>query len=298
MEYPDIWFDGEFIRWNEAGIHPLCHSLQRGSTIFESIDCNGCHDNGTAIFRLRDHMERFAKSADIIGMKLPYTVDELCDAVVATVAHSGMKDCTIRPLGFYRDPVFDVFPGDARVSVIVALGPQSNPPKDLRVAIANFRKIDGSSMPVKAKVSGNYINPVISKSEAIARGFDDAILLDKDGFVAEGTTANIFIVTGGKLVTAPSDRILLGITRDTIISLADHLEIDVIFEKFGSDRLISSDEVILCSSGKDIAPVVRVEDSDIGSGQPGPIATKLRTLYNEIVCGCNETFKHWLTIIP
>ena len=270
MSYPDIWFDGAFIPWDKAGIHPLCHSLQRGSTIFESIDCNGCHNEGRAIFRLRDHMERFVKSADIIGMKLQYTVDELNDAVTATVAHSGMTDCTIRPLGFYSDPVFDVFPGDSHVSVIVALGPPSNPPVDLRVAIAGLRKIDSGSMPVKAKVSGNYINPVISKSEAVSRGFDDAILLDKDGYVAEGTTANVFIVSGGKLITAPSDRILLGITRDTIISLADHLGIEVIFEKFGKDRLLSADEVILCSSGKDIAPVVRVENSDIGAGKPGP----------------------------
>ena len=294
---PDIWINGQFVPWAEACVHPFCHGLQRGSVLFESLDCNEAVNDRAAIFRLKEHMERFQNSARIIGIPIGYTIDELMDAVVATVAHSGLKSCIIRPLAFYSDIVMDVFPGDSAVSVIIGLGEDHVPPESYRVTLSRFRKIDDSCMPVKAKVSGNYINPMLAKTEALRAGFDDAILIDKNGYVAEGTTSNIFIVENGRLFTAPKDSILLGITRDTILAISQTLGIDTVCEKFDESRLKNADEVILCSSGKELTPVIRIDDTDIGDGKPGNIARRLGTYYREIIEGRVHEFEKWLTYV-
>ena len=294
---PDIWINGQFVPWAEACVHPFCHGLQRGSVLFESLDCNEAVNDRAAIFRLKEHMERFNNSASIIGIPLGYTIGELMDAVVATVARSGLKSCIIRPLAFYSDIVMDVFPGDSAVSVIIGLGEDHVPPESYRVTLSRFRKIDDSCMPVKAKVSGNYINPMLAKTEALRAGFDDAILIDKNGYVAEGTTSNIFIVENGRLFTAPKDSILLGITRDTILAISQTLGIDTVCEKFDESRLKNADEVILCSSGKELTPVIRIDDTDIGDGKPGNIARRLGTYYREIIEGRVHEFEKWLTYV-
>ncbi|MFC1606594.1 branched-chain-amino-acid transaminase [Candidatus Latescibacterota bacterium] len=295
--FPDIWINGQFVPWDKASIHPFCHGLQRGSVLFESLDCNETVSGKAAIFRLNEHMERFENSARIIGMPLPYDHEGLIQAIVETVARSGMKDCVIRPLAFYSDPIMDVYPGDSTVTVIIGLGEAHIPPESHRITISDFRKIDRMCMPVKAKVSGNYINPMIAKSQAIADGFDDAILLDKDGFVAEGTTSNIFIVEEGRLVTAPPDSILLGITRDTILTMSEKNGIKTVLEKFDTGRLKRADEVIMCSSGKELTPILAVDDTVIGDGKPGEVARRLGRLYAEIIEGKVPEFEKWLTYV-
>jgi len=242
-------------------------------------------------------MTRFENSAHIVGMPLTYNLRYLMQAVVDTVEHSGLKTCTIRPLAFYSDPVMDVYPGESPVTVAIGLGEAHDPPEFLRVSISRFRKIDGSCMPVKAKVSGNYINPMISKSEAVRAGFDDALLLDRDGYVAEGSTSNIFIVEKGRLITAPEETILLGITRDTILSISRELGIQITQEKFNADRLKNADEIILCSSGKEITPIIQVDDTVIGDGKPGVITTRLRSFYKDIIRGLVSGFEEWLTYV-
>lgn len=293
----DIWFDGRFVAWDEACIHPLSHSMQRGATLFESIDCREAADGRAAIFRLDDHLVRFENSARIVGMPLPYSRDELHAAICATVARCGMKNCTIRPLAFYADPVMQVYPGDARVSVVIGLGDPGKQHDTISVQIAALRKIDAVSMPVKAKVSGNYIGPMIAKSDAVRAGFDDTVILDREGYVAEGATANIFIVERGQLVTAPDDSILPGITRDTIRIIAESAGIDVVHEKFTPDRLKRADEAILCSSGAHVTAIVRVDDAVIGGGTPGPVTLKLRELFRETITGRNAAFERWLTYV-
>jgi len=296
-EKPDIWINGQFEPWYKACIHPFCHGLQRGAVLFESLDCNETVNGKAAIFRLREHMERFENSARIVGMTLGYDLESLMQAVVDTVAHSGMKSCIIRPLAFYSDPVMDVFPGDASMTVVIGLGEPHEPPESYRVAISRFRKINDSCMPVKAKVSGNYINPMISKSEAIQAGFDDAILLDMDGYVAEGTTSNIFIVENGRLFTAPEDTILLGITRDTVIEMAQKLGIGIIKDKFDDTRMKNADEVILCSSGKELTAIIQIDNTVIGKGEPGKIALRLKSYYKDIIEGRVPEFEKWITCI-
>jgi len=294
---PDIWINGSFVPWDNACVHPFCHGLQRGSVLFEGIDCNEAVNGRGAIFRLREHMERFINSARIIGMPLTYTLQALMDAVVATVARSGMKSCIIRPLAFYSTTVMDVYPGKSEVTVIIGLGDAHYPPESYRVTISSYRKIDNSCMPVKAKVSGNYINPMLAKSRAIDAGFDDAILIDRDGFVAEGTTSNIFIVENDTLYTAPEDSILLGITRDTILKVSKEVGVRTVKEKFDAERLKNADEVILCSSGKELTPIVQVDDAVIGDGRPGKIAQKLGAYYRDIIEGRVPEFEHWLTYV-
>jgi len=287
--------DGRFVPWDEASIHPLCHSLQRGATLFESIDCNETVDGYAAIFRLPEHIRRFEISAEIIGMKLPYTPEEISRAIVETVARSGLKNCTIRPLAIYADPILDLYPADAKVSMIIGLGTFHASAGTLRLQVSRWRKIDSSSMPVKAKVSGNYITAMLAKGEALAGGFNDAILLDREGYVAEATTANIFIVERGRLITAPDDTVLLGVTRDSIMALSKALGIEFVQEKFGPDRLLAADEVILCSSGNEVKPVVRVNDRVIGNGSAGPVTERLRAYYADVIVGKVPAFAQWLT---
>ena len=292
---PDIWMNGQFVPWDQACVHPFCHGLQRGAVLFESLDCNETIHGQAAIFRLRDHMLRFENSARIVGMQLDYDLESLMQAVIDTVAHSTMKSCIIRPLAFYSDPVMDVYPGDASLTVAIGLDEAHEPPESYRVTISRFSKISNSCMPVKAKVSGNYINPMISKSEAIRAGFNDAILLDKNGNVAEGTTSNIFIVENGRLFTAPEDAILLGITRDTIIEMARKLDIVIVMDTFDVNRLKNADEVILCSSGKELTPIIQIDEAVIGKGVPGETALRLKSHYKEIIEGRVPEFEKWLT---
>ena len=294
---PDIWFDGRFVRWEDACIHPLSHSMQRGATLFESVDCREAVDERAAIFRLGDHLIRFENSAHIIGMPLPYSLPVLHEAITETVARGGMKNCTIRPLAFYADPVMQVHPGNAKVSVVIGLGQSAEPHPVISVQIASLRKIDASCMPVKAKVSGNYIGPMIAKSEAVKAGFDDTVILDHDGYVAEGATANVFIVENEKLVTAPDDSILPGITRDTIRVIAESAGIEVVHEKFTPERLKNADEAIMCSSGAHVTAIIRVDNTMIGNGAPGPVTLKLRDLYRDVITGRNQAFAHWLTFV-
>ena len=294
---PDIWMDGQFVPWDKASIHSLCHSLQRGATLFESIDCVEAENNRAAIFRLHDHMVRFQNSAHIVGMPLNYSIEELNGAVIDTVARSGLKACTIRPLAFYADPVFDIYPGDAKVSVVIGLGERKEYKESITMKISRMRKIESASMPIKAKVSGNYIAPMIMKSEAIQEGFDDTILLDHDGFVAEGATSNIFIIENGTLITAPGDKILEGITRATVMNLSEKLGISITCELFSPERLKAADEVFMCSSGMGVMPVIQVDTAEINDGRPGKITGQLRSYYLDVTTGRVPEFEHWVTYI-
>lgn len=295
---PDIWMDGRFVPWDGARIHPLSHGIQRGAALFESIDCNETVSGRPAIFRLRDHIRRFEHSAEIVGMPLPYTAPEMEQAVIDTVARSGLANCTIRPLALWTDPTFDLSPGDSPVSLVIGIEPAHTPSGSYRLKVSGWRKADALCMPVGAKVSGNYIAPLIAKHEAIAEGFDDVILLDRDGSVAESTTANIFIVEAGRLVTAPDDIVLPGVTRDSIMEIAGAIGIGFLRERFGPGRLLAADEVIRCSSGKEVRPVVAVNGQTIGNGGTGPVTARLGAFYGDVIAGRVPAFERWLTYLP
>jgi len=294
---PDIWIDGQFVPWDKAHLHPFCHSLQRGSTVFESIDCIETDNGRAAIFRLRDHMVRFENSAQLIGMPLKYSLEELIRAVIETVAKSGLRTCTIRPLALYTDTIFDVYPGESKVSVVIGLGEKSAIKESIKMKISRLRKIESASMPIKSKVSGNYIAPLIAKSEAIREGFDDSIVLDSNGYVAEGSTSNIFIVENGMLITAPGDRIFQGITQNTIIAISEKTGTGLTLELYSPERLKAADEVFMCSSGNGVLPVIQVDSETIGNGKPGPVTANLKSYYLDITMGRVPEFEHWLTYV-
>ncbi len=294
---PDIWINGQFVPWNKAHIHPLCHSLQRGATLFESIDCVKAENGNAAIFRLNDHMQRFENSSRIIGMPLEYSIEELTDAVIKTVERSGLKSCTIRPLAIYSDPVMDIYPGDSKISVIIGIGEKNNIKEFIKMKISRLRKIDSDSMPVKAKVSGNYIGPLIAKSEAIRDGFDDTIILDRDGFVAEGSTSNFFIIENGTLITAPDDKILQGITRNTIMVLSEKLGVNLVQAQFSPERFKTAEEAFISSSGNGVLPVIQVDNVKISNGKVGTITRRLRSYYIDVIMGRVPEFNKWLTYI-
>lgn len=294
---PDIWMNGEFVPWDEACIHPLCHSLQRGSTIFESIDCMEAVNDKGAIFRLSEHLERFQNSASLVGMPLAYDFDTLSKAVVNTVSRSGMKKCVIRPLAIYAEPVFDVYPGASPVTVIIGLNMKKPVKESYSLQISRLRKIENISMPIKAKVSGNYIPSMIAKSEAVKAGYDDTILLDRDGFVAEGAASNIFMVENGTIYTSPGDKILQGITRTTIMSIVSELNLSLKEELFSPERLKAADEVFMSSSGLGVMPVHRVDNTVIHNHVTGKITAKLRSFYVDIATGQVPEFEHWLTYV-
>ncbi len=294
---PDLWINGDFVPWDKAAIHPLCHSLQRGATVFDSIDCRETGDGDAAIFRLEDHMKRFLRSAEIIGMRVDYDLATLVDAVVDTVRKSGLKNCIIRPLALYSEVVMQVYPGDLAATVMIGIGVPHASPGNFSVMVGRMRKIDCMSMPAKAKVSGNYIGPMIAKTEAIAAGFDDALILDGDGNVAEGSTANVFIVENGKLVTAPDDGILPGITRDTVMKIAEANDIGIVRGHFTPERMKAADEAFLCSSNSMIKPIVKVDDTVIADGEPGPVSMTMKNYYNAIIEGRESAFAHWLTYV-
>jgi branched-chain amino acid aminotransferase len=297
LKKPDIWVNGEFVPWDKASIHPLGFSMQRGATLFESIDCNPASNGRAAVFRLEEHMRRFINSASIIKMPLPYSLTELMKAVTDTVARSGMKHLVIRPIAFYSEPVMQVHPGENKVIVVIGLTEAHPPLPSFKVMISEIRKIDSVSMPVRAKVSANYIGPMLAKSEAIASGYDDAILLDRSGNVAEGSTSNIYIVENGKLFTAPLDTVLAGITRDTINKLAAILGIDVVEEKFTPDRMKAADEAIICSSHYHIGAIESLDGTKIGETAPGPITSKLNTFFKKALIGEIPEMEHWLTYV-
>lgn len=278
-------------------MHPLAHSMQRGATLFESIDCMASEQGVPIIFRLHDHMLRFENSARIVGMALPYPIEVLEAAVRETVTRGGLLNCTIRPLAYYADPVFDIYPGKQPVTVLIGLAEKKPHADAYRVQISRLRKIDELSMPVKAKVSGNYIAPMIAKSEALAAGFDDTVMLDRDGFVAECATANIFMVEEGHIFTAPGDRILQGITRNTVMQIAASRGIELLQKPFTPERMKSAAEVFMSSSGLGVMPVVMVDDAPIGDGRPGPVTRLLHDAFLDVATGRDPRFEHWLTYI-
>lgn len=298
MKRPDIWVNGKLMKWEDATVHVLCHSLQRGSTIFESLDCNQSVSGQPAIFRLSDHMKRFLNSAEIIRMPIPYTLDELNNGVVETVRASGMTDCIIRPLAFCPDVVMEVYPGDSpAIHVVVGLAESKKPPRSIRLKLSPFRKMDMRSMPIKSKVSANYITPMMAKADAIRSGFDDAILLDGDGNVAECPTGNIFIVKNRTPITTPSTKILAGITRNSAMTIACDSGFDVCEETFSSEELKAADEVFYVSSGLGIMPVRAVDETIFDDGKVGPVTNEIMGIYNDAARGKIEKYLNWLTFV-
>jgi branched-chain amino acid aminotransferase len=296
-----VWMDGKFVDSGKATVNVLTHSLQYGSGIFEGVRCYSTN-KGSAIFRLGDHVERLFNTAKIHSMPLPYSKEEIVSAVVGTVRKNGIKDGYIRPFAFYNDTHIGLSTSGKKVGVAIAAIPFgnyfSNKDKGIRCKISSWHRINSQILPPMAKASGNYLNSIIASTEAKSSGADEAIMLSSSGYVAEGTGENIFLVKSSRLIT-PSDSsdILKGITRDSIIKIAEAMGIGVEEREVHREELFTSDELFFVGTAAEVTPILTVDNIRIGSGGIGPMTKSLAERYSGAVHGEEEAYVSWLTYV-
>lgn len=300
MKLKNIWLDGKLVDWDDANVHILTHSLHYGLAAFEGVRCYLCDDGRSAIFRHREHTKRLFSSAKIYLMDVPFTPEEIMEASRQVVRTNGLKEAYIRPIVFIGDGVMGVNPGGnpIRVSIIcwewgAYLG-DDGLSKGIRVKTASFMRHHPNIMLTKAKVSGNYVNSILSKLEVTKVGYDEALMLDHQGFVAEGSGENIFFVKDNTLYTPPVTSILPGITRDTIITLASELGYQVKEQQITRDELYIADEVFFTGTAAEVTPAREIDDRLIGEGRPGPVTKALQTAYFDVIKGRNPKHADWL----
>ena len=296
-----IWMDGKFVEFEKATVHVLIHSLHYGSGIFEGIRVYDT-EKGPAIFRLGDHTKRFCNSARIMHMGLGYAKEQLDKAIIATVKKNGTRNGYIRPLAYYPVHMPGVSPLGSKVSVAIASIELGAYYKDksvgLKARVSSWQRINSSTLPSQAKVTGNYANSVLALQEARLGGFDETILLSSSGHVAEGSGDNIFLVENGSLVTpGKGSDILVGITRDSIIRIAKDMGIGVEERAVHREELYTCDELFVTGTAAEVSPVVSVDSRGIGNGRPGPVTKMLSDKYLGIATGKDGKYGKWLTYI-
>ena len=295
-----IWMDGRLIPWDEAKVHVLTHTLHYGLGIFEGIRCYLCEDGRSAVFRLREHIDRFFDSALIGGFSLPFTKKEISEACKETLRVNGLKAGYIRPLAFIGEGAMGVYPGDnpIRVAIITwswgAYLGEGAIEKGIRAKTSSFTRHHVNVMMTKAKIAGNYVNSVLAKKEAMKLGYDEALMLDTEGYVSEASGENIFMVKNGTIKTTPLTSILPGITRDSVIQIARSQKIPLVEEKFTRDELYTAHEAFFTGTAAEITPIREVDDRPIGEGKPGPITRELQAIFFEVVKGKRPEFREWL----
>ena len=296
-----IWLDGEFVEWRNAKTHVLTHSLHYGLAVFEGVRAY-MTPKGPAIFRLKEHTERLQRSAHIMQMKLPFDYETLAQAQLDTVARNNLEECYIRPLAFYGSEKMGVSPRGAGVHVSIAAWPwgtylgESALELGIRAKTSSYTRHHPNIMMSKAKASGNYVNSILANNEALQDGYDEALLLDPDGFVAEGSGENIFMVRRGQLITPDLSSSLEGITRDAIIQLAGEMGIPVIERRISRDDLYTADEAFFTGTAAEVTPIREVDNRMIGAGKRGPITARLQTKYFECVHGESPEHASWNTL--
>lgn len=295
-----IWMDGKFVDWDKARVHVLTHTLHYGLGVFEGIRCYRCEDGRSAIFRLEEHTERLFASAHIGMMEIPFTQDEINEATVKTIKVNGLKEGYIRPLVYLADGAMGIYPKNNPVRVSIAawawgayLG-EEGMKKGIRVKVSSFIRHHVNSSMTKAKITGNYVNSILAKREVVAAGFDEAVLLDTDGYVSEGSGENIFIVKDGVLKTTPLTSVLKGITRDSVLRIAKDKGIEVQEQRFTRDELYTADEAFFTGTAAEITPIREVDLRTIGKGRPGPVTKEIQRVFFDIVKGQNNDYNDWL----
>jgi len=297
-----IWMDGRFVNWKDAKVHVLTHTLHYGLGIFEGIRCYKT-EAGSAIFRLKDHVERLFASAHISQIKIPYTKDAIQQAIVETVRVNKLSECYIRPLVFLGYGDMGLYPKDNPVQVMIAawswgsyLG-EEGITHGVRAKVASIPRHHVNISFTKAKITGYYVNSQFAKYEAKSAGYDEAILLDTEGYIAEGSGENIFMVRKGIIKTTPLTCILEGVNRDTVIQIANRNGMPIQEQRFTRDELYIADEAFFTGTAAEITPIRNVDGRDIGTGKPGPVTKRLQQQFFEIAKGKNNQYKDWLTSI-
>jgi len=301
-EVKKIWMDGKLVDWADAKVHILTHTLHYGLGVFEGIRCYRTAQ-GPAIFRLEDHVDRLFHSALITAIEIPYNREQIIGAIKETIKANGLEECYIRPIAYLGYGKMGLSPVGVPTHVAIAvwswgayLGAEGLE-NGIRVKISSFTRHHPNISMTKAKVCGNYANSILAKVEALRNGYDEAILLDAWGNVAEGSGENLFIARRGVLKTPPLTSILEGITRDSIVALADHLKIPLVEVCFSRDELYCADEAFLCGTAAELTPIREVDGRTIGSGRPGPITKTLQDQFFKVVKGEDNHFSRWLHFV-
>ncbi|PIE68674.1 MAG: branched chain amino acid aminotransferase [Deltaproteobacteria bacterium] len=295
-----IWFDGTLVPQAEANVNVLCHTLHYGTAVFEGIRCYAC-SNDSAVFRLQDHVRRLFESAKILQFDVPYSQEAICQAIIETLTANKLAEGYIRPLVFLGAGAMGVNPSDNPVQVIIATWPwgaylgQEALEKGIRVRTSSFTRQHVNSMMTKSKAAGNYVNSVLAKREALQDGYDEAMLLDAQGYVSEATGENLFIVRDGILRTPPLGSILAGLTRHSLIRVARDLGYEVLEQRFSRDEVYTADEAFFCGTAAEVTPICEVDRRQIGAGHAGPVTKTLQKAFFEVVKGENADYDTWLT---
>ena len=301
-ESKKIWMDGKFVNWADANVHILTHTLHYGLGAFEGIRCYKT-SKGSAVFKLKEHVERLFNSCHILQMKLKYTPEEISKAIVESVRINKLEECYIRPMVYLGYGTMGIYPKQNPVRVAIAVWPwgaylgEDGIKNGIRVKISSFARHHVNVTMTKSKTCGDYVNSLLAKREAVSCGYDEALLLDTMGYVAEGSGQNIFIVRKGVLKTVPLTSVLEGITRNTVIEIAQNENIQVKELNFTRDELYIADEAFLTGTASEITPIKEVDGRIIGKGKPGPVTKKLQSLFFKIVSGEEKAYQSWLTYI-
>jgi len=295
-----IWMDGKLVPWDEAKVHVLTHTLHYGLGAFEGIRCYRCQDGKSAIFRLKEHIDRFFDSAQIGELRIPFSKKEISEACKETLRANQLREGYIRPLVFIGEGAMGVYPGEnpIRVAIITwswgAYLGEGALEKGIRIKVSSYTRHHVNVMMTKAKICGNYVNSVMAKREAVKMGYDEALMLDTEGYVSEASGENIFMVKNGVLKTTPLTSILPGITRDSIIQITRVKGMPLVEERFTRDELYTAHEAFFTGTAAEITPIREVDDRTIGQGKPGPVTKQIQTAFFDIVKGKNPEYREWL----
>ncbi len=303
MESKYIWMNGELVEFDKATVHFLTPALHYGAGVFEGLRSYAT-PRGPAVFRLKDHLERLLDSARVFGFReLPYTVAELADATRQVVASNGFSECYIRPLIYLTDGGWNLTVDAGRASVGIAVWEWNNYlgaealEHGIRANVATFTRHHPNVMMTKAKITGNYANSILAKTESMRLGFDEAILLDPQGYVAECTGENIFAVRGGKIYTPPTSAVLEGLTRDSLITLARDLGYEVVEAMISRDHLYIADEVFVSGTAAECVALREIDFRTIGAGKMGPVTRAIQQAYQAAIHGQHARSAEWLAYV-
>ena len=296
-----IWMNGKFVPWHEATFHVSAHALHYGSGVFEGMRCYETV-NGPAIFRLDEHLARLYASAAVYGIEISVNLEELAQATRELITFNGFSSCYIRHIAFYGSESLALHPGKCPVQVAILAWPWGHylgteaAKSGVRITVSPWLKFHSQMMPTRAKACGQYLNSILAVRDAVARGYDEALLLDSHGHIAEGSGENLFLVSDGRIFTNDEhDSILLGITRDSVIQIARDLGYSVETHTLRLEDLLTADEAFFTGTAVEVVPVREVDGKPIGSGVVGRITTQIQSAFVDAVAGCDPHYEHWLT---
>ncbi|MGA0089352.1 MAG: branched-chain amino acid transaminase [Burkholderiaceae bacterium] len=298
----EIWMDGQFVDWRDANIHVLTHTLHYGMGVFEGVRCYET-SSGSAIFRLKDHTQRLLNSAKIFQMKLGYSKEELMQAQLETVRRNKLKSCYIRPIVWIGSERMGIATNDNKIHIAIAAWPwgaylgEEGLAKGIRVKTSSFTRHHVNVSMVRAKASGYYINSILAHQEVCGMGYDEALLLDTEGYVSEGAGENLFIVKSGRLYTPDLASCLDGITRDSVMTIAKDFGIEIIEKRITRDEIYCADEAFFTGTAAEVTPIRELDDRTIGEGRRGPITETIQTSFFDAVSGKAPKYQSWLSPI-